>query len=264
MAVVKITFEGSSVSASQDAVLNHFLCGGIPAGILEGIGNELSYSVSNNYITFQDGYVQVYGRRIYVESGSQVYISLDSVKYGYVILDVNLATNNVALTKVEGSSTYPTLIQNNLITDGTRYQFPIAKYSKSTSSITLQSFVRTMIPTSLSQADLSYNRAIDYVQDKYKLKSIVVPTSQSGSTYKWDLSSYTVSKCMVFVNIDDNVVLSIPGSFITGHSIFSFHYRMFGSDYNLIGEWLVGNVLLLNTNSTSIKIKSIVIIQLGV
>lgn len=57
MGLIKITFDGSSVSASQDAVLNHFLCGLIPAGILDGVGDGLTYTVSNNYISFTDGYV---------------------------------------------------------------------------------------------------------------------------------------------------------------------------------------------------------------
>lgn len=263
MAVVKITFDGSSVSAAQDAVINHFLCGEIMAGIFEGIGDELSYSVSNNYITFDKGYVQICGRRIYVEAGSQVYISLDSSKYGYVILDVNLSSNSVTLTKVESTSTYPNLIQENLFANGTRYQFPIAKYSKNTSSINLQSFNRTMIPTPLSLADSGYYRAINYVQDKYKVKFFSYPTSQTGSTYKWDLSGYYITKCLLVANIDDNILVPIPGTFLSGNSIFTIYYRVGSTDRTLIGEWLSGNILLLTTNSTSIKVKEITLYQFG-
>ena len=89
MGLVKITFDGSSVTSRQDADINYHVTGLVQAGIIRGLGKELEYSISNNYITFQDGYVQIYGRRIYVESGSQVYVSLDSTKYGYVIITVN-------------------------------------------------------------------------------------------------------------------------------------------------------------------------------
>ncbi len=144
MALIKITFDGSSVSSRQDAEVNHHLGGLVPAGIIEGLGGEVAYSVSNNYINFKSGYVQIYGRRIYVEDGSSVYISLDADKYGYVIIEVNLAANTVNLTKVEGD-TYPTLKQNNLLETSGIYQFPLAKYHKTTSSITLVDFERSII-----------------------------------------------------------------------------------------------------------------------
>ena len=263
MGVVKITFDGSSVSASQDAVLNHFLSGNIDAGIFEGIGSELSYSVSNNYITFQDGYVQVYGRRMYVEAGSQVYISLDSVRYGYVILDVNLSSNSVTLTKVESSGIYPSLIQNNLLTGGTRYQFPIAKYSKNTSSITMQSFTRTMIPTSLSQANSGYNRAVSYVQQNYRVIYIFGPDYRSGSTYRWNFSDQLLGQSIIIVNIENRVQIPLTGIFITGNSVFSIDYRLHGADHTLYGEWSTSGMLLLNTNSTSIDIENLVLIKMG-
>lgn len=262
MAVVKITFDGSSVSASQDAVLNHFLCGEIPAGILEGIGSELSYSVSNNYITFQDGYIQVYGRRIYVQPASQVYISLDSTKYGYVIIDVNLSTNNATLTKVEASSTYPTLTQDNLLNGGVRYQFPIAKYTKNTSSITLQSFNRIMIPTPLAQAQTGYIDAIEFLENNYKIRLINRPTSQSGSTYRYEID-FPIRNCMIFVNIHDRLFLPLSGRFVPDHSNFGITFRFNGEDHYLMGEWLPGSVMLLNTGNTNIKIEQLVLVQLG-
>ena len=156
MALQKITFDGSSVSSKRDADINHHLGGLVKAGIIEGLGNECSVSVSNNYITLQDGYVQIYGRRIYIEKGSQVYISLDSTKYGYVVVEVNLNTNSVALKAVEvSSSSYPSLTQEDLSKTGTLYQFPIAKYKKTTSSITLDTgFTQIFIKPGLRQANL--------------------------------------------------------------------------------------------------------------
>ena len=156
MALQKITFDGSSVTSKRDADINHHLGGLVRAGIIEGLGNECQVSVSNNYITLRDGYVQIYGRRIYVEDGSQVYISLDSTKYGYVVVEVNLSSNSVALKAVEtSSSSYPNLTQQDLTTTGTLYQFPIAKYKKTTSSITLDTgFTQIFIKPGLRQAKL--------------------------------------------------------------------------------------------------------------
>ena len=164
MALQKITFDGSSVTSKQDADINHHLGGLVRAGIIEGLGNECQVSVSNNYITFRDGYVQIYGRRIYVEDGSQVYISLDSTKYGYVVVEVNLSNNTVALKAVEtSSSSYPNLTQQDLSSTGTLYQFQIAKYKKTTSSITLiTEFTQIFIKPGLRQANL-------VLKSKYKM-----------------------------------------------------------------------------------------------
>ena len=162
MGLIKITFDGSSVTSKQDADINYHLTGLVPAGIIRGLGSELSYSVSNNYITFQDGYVQIYGRRIYVEAGSQVYVSLDSTKYGYVIITVNLNNNTVTLGVAESSSSsYPTLTQENLHKTGRVYQMPIAKYSKTTTSLTIQALDRVYIETPLSVANSSYKHYND-------------------------------------------------------------------------------------------------------
>lgn len=181
MALQKITFDGSSVTAKRDADINHHLGGLVKAGIIEGLGNECSVSVSNNYITLKDGYVQIYGRRIYVEDGSQVYISLDSTKYGYVVVEVNLNTNSVALKAIEvTSSSYPSLTQQDLSKTGTLYQFPIAKYKKTTSSITLDTnFTQIFIKPGLRRANLVKKEIYAMFEDmNYEtIKSVTIDIS---------------------------------------------------------------------------------------
>lgn len=190
MALQKITFDGSSVTSKRDADLNHHLGGLVRAGIIEGLGNECQVSVSNNYITLRDGYVQIYGRRIYVEDGSQVYISLDSTKYGYVVIEVNLTSNSVSLKAVEtSSSSYPSLTQQDLSTTGTLYQFPIAKYKKTTSSITLDTgFTQIFIKPGLRQAKL-------VLKSKYKM--FETPSYETIQRVTFDLSDVPYG-CMLY------------------------------------------------------------------
>ena len=69
--------------------------------------------------------------------------------------------------------------------------------------------------------------------------------------------------CWEYKYVEDNVLITIPGTFVGGHSIFSIDYRIGNTDQTLVGEWLVGNILLLTTNSTSIKIESITLYQFG-
>lgn len=188
MALTKITFDGSSVSSRQDAEINHHITGLVPAGIIEGLGGEVAYSVSNNYITFKSGYVQIYGRRIYVEDGSSIYISLDADKYGYAIIEVNMANNSVNLTKVEGD-TYPTLKQNNLLETSGIYQFPLAKYHKTTSSIELIAFTRSYLKSGPKLANEALTKA-NALSLKSKSVSKLLTTSGSSSTATLDLSTF--------------------------------------------------------------------------
>lgn len=264
MAAIKITFDGSSVSSKQDADLNYFLCGNEPAGIIKGLANELAYSVGNNKITFQSGYVQIYGRRIFIEENTAVTITLDSTKYGYVIVDVNLSTNNVSVTTVEGSGSYPTLIQQNLHTYGTRYQMAIAKYKKTVSAITLESINRVLIPTALEVANSGFVNAKSYMANHYSMEVKSYPDESSGNVYRYNMGAYQNSYTLIIINLNDNQMFALPGRFMTGHSLFGFYYRYLGTDYLLSGEWLPGSVLLLNPGSTSHRVKAIYIYKFGI
>ncbi|MCQ2749866.1 MAG: hypothetical protein MJ246_08020, partial [Clostridia bacterium] len=92
MAIIKITFDSASVTSKQDADLNHFLVNK-QNGRITGILGGITPSTSNNYISFTSGYVQVYGRRVFVEASTKIAISLDGSAYGYVFLAFDLANN---------------------------------------------------------------------------------------------------------------------------------------------------------------------------
>lgn len=258
MGLVKITFDGSSVSAKQDADINYHVTGLIAAGIISGLGNEISYSTSNNYITFQSGYVQIYGRRIFVEAGSQVYVSLDSTKLGYAIIDVDLTSNTVSLTKVEGTS-LPTLIQQNLATGGTRYQMPIAKYSKTATSLTVDTtFSRTMIETPLSVANTGYSRAISYIADNYGCYSKYTGylSDQHKFTVDMGVDQSEVKNSLIVVKLTNNVTIVFPGWGLNNISSFSTAYIVGATTYTLFAE-VSSSGLYICTGDTSHKVRQI-------
>lgn len=199
MGLVKITFDGSSVSAKQDADINHHFGGLVPAGIIRGLGDELQITSSNNYIYFKSGYVQIYGRRIYVEPNSNVYISLDSTKYGYVVIQVNLNNNSVSLTKLEtSSSSYPSLTQQNLLNGGTIYQMPIAKYSKTTTSLTIQPFDRVFIENALPIANQALSKANSLRLKNTRVWKNTYDDSGNLSRIEMDISSIPYEAILVF------------------------------------------------------------------
>ena len=235
MGLIKITFDGSSVSSKQDADINYHVTGLVPAGIIRGLGSELSYTASNNYITFQDGYVQIYGRRLYVEAGSQVYVSLDSTKYGYVVITVNLLNNTATLGVAESSSSaYPTLTQENLHKDGNTYQMPIAKYSKTTTSLSLQPLERTFIETPLSVANTGYDRAVDYLEDYYDSYNWKGSwTSNKSNIYLTESQWSTYNKTMFILHLNIGVTVCVPGRFISATSSFTVDYYYNGKMHTI-------------------------------
>ena len=143
MAIKKITFDGANVSSLMDSDINFFRNGNTEVGVLAlkfNGKNPLTATISNNNIYFSKGYIEIYGRRIVIEDNTSVYVSLDKIAYGYVIIDIDLESNSCELKCLEGTTTtYPALTQENLY-DGTGkvYQYPIFKYYKTTSSIVEQ------------------------------------------------------------------------------------------------------------------------------
>lgn len=258
MALVKITFDGSSVSAKQDADINHHVAGLVPAGIIKGLGSEINYSASNNNITFNDGYVQIYGRRIYVETGTKVYVSLDSTKYGYVVITVDLSKNTAEIGVVEtSSSSYPTLVQQNLCNGGTKYQMPIAKYSKTTTALNLDtSFARGYIQTTLSVAQKAYSDAVDYVEDNHSYYQLT--GSGSGNEREFYLNDNrhnSKNDTMFFGKTNTGHIIMFPGAMISPLSNFSCSYCDSGTDYDVVIGYTSQHEIIITCNNTSHYVK---------
>lgn len=233
MSLVKITFDGSNVTAKQDADINYHMNGLVAAGVLKGLGGGVTASTSNNYIYFTSGFVEIYGRRIFVENNTQIYISLDSSKYGYVIIDVDLSNNSVTLTKAESSGNYPSLTQQNLSTGGTRYQMPIAKYTKTTSSLTLVNFRPTEIDTPLNVANSGYSRAVSYFGDHCFFYS------KKGSQYSQNIYLYDEQLDMkpytyFIAKMSTGHIIAFPGNAISGLSNYGCSYCDGGTTYSVV------------------------------
>lgn len=135
MAIRKITFTDSNVTAQNDADLYYFLEGGV--GILAGIKDEAVASNTLNRFTFGAGYVAVYGRLISVDAGTDITVPLDRTAKGYVVVDVNTSTGLVELTYIESTAGgYPTLATDDLSKGAGHYQFVLAGYSKNSAGLT--------------------------------------------------------------------------------------------------------------------------------
>ena len=150
MSLQKITFTNGTVSAQKDADFYYFLLNDI--GVLRGIKHGLQVTNNVNRIVFKSGYVNIYGRMLFVEEDTTVTIPLNQVAYGYVIIRVNTSNNTAELTYKEGTANYPDLTQENIMQEFGIYEFALAKYSKTSTNLALQEFT----PKYIDKKESSY------------------------------------------------------------------------------------------------------------
>lgn len=227
MALIKITFDNGSVTSKQDADCNHFLANK-QSGVIDGILGKCQPSISNSYIQFQSGYVQVYGRRVFVESGTKIAISLDGNAYGYVFIKYDLGNNKVTLEKKEASGSYPSLTQQDLMNGGLIYEFPLTRYQKTTSSITLDS--SWSVP--LIELPLPIAKQALLVANGIKLKC------KTKYAYFVDPGTYDIHKTVTFdlsdVGYYDIIVIKF-------HSV---DFEGYGGIQNVYGTFITNKISL--------------------
>ena len=87
MGLKKLTFDEALNTAKDDAYFNWYLTNKIN-GFFYDLWNKCEATSINGTITFKDGFVSIYGRRIYIDNGTSISISLNKTCKGYVILSI--------------------------------------------------------------------------------------------------------------------------------------------------------------------------------
>ena len=260
MAIKKLTFDDSLVSAKDDASLYHHIYSE-NIGILDQIAGRCLYTTSNGVITFKDGYVLIYGRLIYVENGTSITVNLDSTKKGYVIIKVDTINNKVTLEIKEGtSSNYPSLTQTNLLDEDGIYEFALAGYSKTTTSLTMDTHVGDYIDT---YDDKLTNLRTEVLKNVIELKEYVDEkqhgmlcffsgsTGQSGSTFKFDLTNILKSHSEGLLCFKaGGTFCAVPIPMIRGKTSHSFYYRYLSSWYEGSIEYNSGDITIEVSSSS--------------
>lgn len=259
MALIKITFDSASVTSKQDADLNHFLASkqnGRVSGILGGI----TPSTSNNYISFTSGYIQVYGRRVFLEAGTKIAISLDGTAFGYVYVAFDLANNEVTLQKRESSSNWPSLTQEDLMNGGLLYEFPIARYTKTSSSLSLDTSYASPI---IKSADtLASERAYSYYEscvNKYEPLWQSWYSTKTNNTYVFkDITSLKANNGIIYFSWGGGEVM--VGAATVGGSGGIAEARLDGRDYRFSMQ-LTGSGLYIESPVSGVEPKYVRVIR---
>lgn len=254
MGVQRITFDGGNVTAKRDADLYHFFLSK-EVGILKGLGHECSFTLSNNTITFRDGYVAIYGRILYLEDQTLVVIHPDSTKFGYVLLQVNTLSNQALITSKESSQGYPALTQENLQERDGVYELVLCGYQKTTTSVTLSSQIERDFLES-TQTKLA-NQALMFQNDLMPMSCPL--TKLSNGVYRFgNMNPLLLQRSLLYIVIENTLVVSFPGQllFLQVGSNTSLNYRYGGSDFTL-GVGYAAGFVTLTCGTTAHRVTSV-------
>lgn len=250
MAIRKITFDGSQVSSKDDADFYYHLLDLNKAGVIKGLYNDCTVTAGNNLLTVAKGVVAVYGRLVLIESNSQVVIALDSTKYGYLILQVNLATNSISLMVKESASSYPALTQNNLHNSTGIYELPLARYQKTATSLTLDGgFEVPNIPSLSTKLNSLETSLKNYVEQNYGPKLLSALTPIGSTIAKYDVNQINLNKTLFTVRLKNQVTLTFSGRTISSSSLSNISYLYLGTTYYFVVENTAGTILLYSSST---------------
>jgi hypothetical protein len=234
--------------------LHHFLFSD-KIGVLYHLKNSVSFTLSNNKITFKDGYVSIYGRIIYIEEGTMISVTPDSIKNGYVVLSVNTADNSVSMYIKEQSGSYPALTRTNLTISDGLYEYALCGYKKTTTSVTLDNnFKREIIYSTSAVVDNSIN---EFYNDF--LMRIHTPVEVSNGIYKISgYDSIALGERLLVIVVNGDTVVTIPGQLLFQEvgSICNVNYVYMGSDY-ILNLSYSNNVTTFTLGSTTHVITAI-------
>lgn len=260
MAVTKLTFDGSLNTAKQDAYFNYYITNK-QNGIVKGLGNECSCTASNGTITFKDGFISIYGRRVFIENGTSIKVSLDSTKYGYVVLSIDTAKNEAIIAIKEGTnSAYPTLTKTNLLDEDGTYEQPICSFYKTSSSLTIGvvgvTYVRTMDEL-LSDLNTQLTTKINLIQNGMQGKYIA-RTSLSGTRQTFNLKDFKSKvDLLIHFNLCGNLISTSRNLIASSSYGITINYYYIGSWYTVFMEMTSEETLVLNVGSSGHDVKAV-------
>ncbi len=198
-----IQFEGSNVTAKDDATLYNYLLNG-DSGVISGF--ECRVTSSNN-ISISDGELIIKGRMITsvdTEITAELYNS-SSIGKGRIYLEVDTTKSVDEAVKIKSvaNSSLPNLIQQDINKSETIYQFELATYD--TTNLGLSNLQNTADKLSTQKEQL------DYLTNRIG-KSVALSNGTIGLTINYDNKWY-YNKCGNIVNFESKYIdnVNIPG-----------------------------------------------------
>jgi hypothetical protein len=245
MALVKLTFDGAINTAKNDAIFNYYLVNKVN-GIFYDLGGKIYPSVANGKITFADGFVSIYGRRVYVEKDTSITVTLDSSAYGTVVIKVDTSANTVTLVLKEATNVYPSLTQTNLLEEEGVFELPICYYRKTASSLSIDTSQLVYISTNKDELQAAKSEIVRTIDSKqYGIASTTIShSSYSKGVQKFDLNSLKSKDVLIISFYLCNNIVTLNSKMLGGRTGISVNYKFLGQDYTAIVEYENGTLII--------------------
>lgn len=172
-----INIDGSTVAARDDAFIYQAMTG--KSGLFN-YGNKMSHTVvSSNLIRIKDGIAQVQGRNYVIYPSEVIDVTIENGTQGnkrndIIVLEFSRtsAKEEMIVKVVKGTASAstandPTLIQQDTLASGTKYQLPLYRVKLDGITISGVEDLRTYIPT-LNKALQIVSETDEYLEIEYQ------------------------------------------------------------------------------------------------
>lgn len=174
-----LNITGNTVSSKDDAFFYHMISG--KNGIFN-YGNKMSFqTISSNLIRIKDGMAQIQGRNYIIYPSETVDVTVESgtqgnKRYDLIVLELSKLSSSEEMTLkcIKGTATTgnpvdPTLIQQDTLSSGTKYQLPLYRVKLNGINIEGVDDLRKYIPS------------FDELVSKEALDEFIDELTQNGS-----------------------------------------------------------------------------------
>lgn len=251
--------------------INTFLNG--TNGIFNGYKNSMKVTYSGSNLTIQSGALIIQGRPLEEDSSKLISAGTDTA-YCKLIVEIDLNKQNTSTEFnqgsykiVKGTSSYPTLTQNDIIGNNSGiYQYELARFRTTTNGIVDFQDTRTFLDFESIYAEIEQHIQKIDEGSIYALKEIVNGTvlyeNASGTTSQIELyqSIGNFDYIEIFYNFDNRVSDSVKlvvdqqdkrarlkDQFIEGSSKYSFR----DEQINIVGNILKRNQMACSSFTNS-------------
>ena len=150
------------------------------------------------------------------------------------------------------------LIQNNLATTNGRYQFALAKYTKTSTSLYLDhayTAQRPMINTLSEIVDEKNLVLQNWAMGRFSNK-VIQPVSIGETIMKYNLSEFPgpATDCLIHVKLGDITAFTFSGRYLINASVQSLPYRYVGVDYYLGIEYTSSSQMYLYSSNSNHRV----------
>ena len=149
----------------------------------------------------------------------------------------------------EQAGTYPVLIENNLLLNNGIYELALCAYSKTTTSVTLNTAIRRIevnfYKNEIDTVKSDVLKEVNKLDVKYQYEKLGL-TKLSNGVFRVNIDYSRIASSLFVIVINNNITISVPGisMFEEVGSEKSYTYNYLGTNYSLFLEYKTSTITL--------------------